>query len=238
MVQGHHARRLHWDFRLERDGVLVSWVLPRGFPDDPSEDLPAAHAEDHPLDYLEFEGTIPEGSYGAGEVRVWDRGTFVCEAFDDRKVVVLLHGERLRGRYALYQARDDWRIHRMDPPDPERRSMPERIVPMLAQLGELPADGDRYGFEVKWDGIRAIAYWQPGRLNVQTRKLADVTSLSPSSSSRADRRPVQRDGSGADRRIGERAGSTRGCLIPTLRPEFTGSRMRTRTGTSSKTTGG
>jgi bifunctional non-homologous end joining protein LigD len=81
---------------------------------------------------------------------------------------VELQGERLRGRYALYAARDDWRIHRMDPPDPARQPMPERIVPMLA-LGDLPAEGDRYGFEVKWDGIRAIAYWRPGRLHVETR---------------------------------------------------------------------
>jgi bifunctional non-homologous end joining protein LigD len=179
VVQEHHARRLHWDFRLERDGVLISWALPRGFPDDPGEDLPAARTEDHPLEYLDFQGTIPEGSYGAGEVRVWDRGTYLCEAFGDRKVVVELHGERLRGRYALYQARDDWRIHRMDPPDPAREPMPERIVPMLAQLGDLPADADRYGFEVKWDGIRAIAYWRPGRLRVETRNLADVTARWP-----------------------------------------------------------
>jgi bifunctional non-homologous end joining protein LigD len=179
VVQEHHARRLHWDFRLERDGVLVSWALPRGFPDDPGEDLPAARTEDHPLEYLDFEGTIPEGSYGAGEVRVWDRGTYVCDSFGDRKVVVELHGERLRGRYALYEARDDWRIHRMDPADPAWQPMPERIVPMLAQLGDLPADADRYGFEVKWDGIRAIAYWRPGRLHVETRNLADVTARWP-----------------------------------------------------------
>src|SRR3954447_2876914 len=179
VVHEHHARRLHWDFRLERNGVLVSWALPRAFPDDPGEDLPAARTEDHPLEYLDFEGTIPEGSYGAGEVRVWDRGTYVCEAFRDRKVVVELRGERLQGRYALYQARDDWRIHRMDPADPARRAMPERMVPMLAQLADLPADGDRYGFEVKWDGIRAIAYWRPGRLHVQTRNLTDVTARWP-----------------------------------------------------------
>src|SRR4051794_3418716 len=166
VVQEHHARRLHWDFRLEREGVLVSWALPRGFPEDPGEDPPAARTEDHPLDYIDFEGAIPDGSYGAGAVSVWDRGTYVCEAFEERKVVVRLCGERLRGRFALYATREDWRIHRMDPSEPGRAPMPERVVPMLAQLGELPGDGGRYGYEVKWDGIRALAYWRPGRLRV------------------------------------------------------------------------
>jgi bifunctional non-homologous end joining protein LigD len=145
VVQEHHARRLHWDFRLERDGVLVSWALPRGFPEGPGEDLPAAHTEDHPLDYFEFEGAIPAGSYAAGDVTVWDRGTYVCDAFEPDKVVVELRGERLRGRYALYRTRDDWRIHRMDAPDQGRDPMPERVVPMLARLGDLPADPQRYG---------------------------------------------------------------------------------------------
>src|SRR5215216_4274305 len=73
----------------------------------------------------------------------------------------------------------DWRIHRMDPPDPGRAPMPERVVPMLAQLGDLPDDADRYGFEVKWDGIRALAYWRPGRLHLESRNLADVTGRWP-----------------------------------------------------------
>src|SRR3954471_18606386 len=179
VVQEHHARRLHSDFRLERDGVLVSWALPRGFLEEPDEDLPAAHTEDHPLDYVGFEGTIPEGSYGAGDVTVWDQGRYVCEAFEDDKVVVELHGERLRGRYALYRTREDWRIHRMSPRDKGREPMPERVVPMLAQLGDLPAGPERYGFEVKWDGIRALGYWRPGRWHVETRTLADVTARWP-----------------------------------------------------------
>src|SRR3954464_7473411 len=139
VVQEHHARRLHWDFRLERDGVLVSWALPRGFPDEPGEDLPAARTGDHPLDYIGFEGTIPAGSYGAGEVTVWDSGVYACDAFEEDKVVVELHGDRLRGRYALYRTREDWRIHRMHPPEPGDQRMPDRVVPMLAQPGRSAA---------------------------------------------------------------------------------------------------
>src|SRR3954454_11216281 len=181
VVQEHQARRLHWDFRLERDGVLVSWALPRGIPRTPEEHLPAARTEDHPLEYLDFEGTIAEGSYGAGVVTVRDGGTYDCERFEDGKVVVRLHGERVSGRYALYRVGDDdWRIHRMDPPhDPAAEPLPQRIVPMLARLDRLPADEQAYGFEIKWDGIRAIGYWEPGRWRLESRNLRDVTAVWP-----------------------------------------------------------
>jgi bifunctional non-homologous end joining protein LigD len=181
VVQEHHAQRLHWDFRLEHEGVLASWALPRGVPATPEEHLPAARTEDHPLEYLGFDGTIPPGNYGAGEVRVWDNGTYECERFEEAKVVVRLHGERVRGRYALYRIdEDDWRIHRMDPAeDPARQPLPERIVPMFARLGGLPREQERYGFEVKWDGIRAIAYWEPGRWRLESRNLHDITAAWP-----------------------------------------------------------
>jgi bifunctional non-homologous end joining protein LigD len=181
VVQEHHARRLHWDFRLEHDGVLVSWALPRGVPATPEEHLPAARTEDHPLEYLTFEGTIPSGSYGAGEVSVWDIGSYECERFGDAEVVVRLHGERVRGRYVLYRrGDDDWRIHRLAPPqDAEREPLPHRIVPMLARLDGLPRDEERYGFEVKWDGIRAVGYWEPGRWRLASRNLRDITATWP-----------------------------------------------------------
>lgn len=95
VIQEHHARRLHWDFRLEHDGVLVSWALPRGEPTDPKKNHLAVQTEDHPLAYGAFEGTIPKGEYGAGEVTIWDAGTYELEKWrDGKEVIVTLHGEQ------------------------------------------------------------------------------------------------------------------------------------------------
>ena len=144
MIQEHHARRLHWDLRLEHDGVLASWALPKGLPEAPGENRFAAATEDHPIEYLDFEGEIPRGQYGAGRMTVWDTGTYECLKWEPRKVEVALHGSRVQGRYALFPIEQgdspkDWMIHRMDPPaDPAREPMPEGIVPMLARAGELP----------------------------------------------------------------------------------------------------
>src|SRR3982750_2015627 len=104
VVQEHSARRLHWDLRLERDGVAASWAIPNGIPIDPDENRKAVHTEDHPLEYLEFEGEIPAGEYGAGTMRVWDRGTYEVEKWEPGKVVFSFAGERLSGRYALFRA--------------------------------------------------------------------------------------------------------------------------------------
>ena len=137
VVQEHHARRLHWDLRLEHDGSLSSWALPRGVPEHPDENRLAVRTEDHPLEYLEFEGEIPKGEYGAGTMLVWDRGTYDAEKFRDDEVIATFHGERLNGRYALFRTREnDWMIHRMDPPaDPTYEPFPS---PTPSAVGDEP----------------------------------------------------------------------------------------------------
>ena len=187
VVQEHHATRLHWDLRLEHDGVLASWAIPNGIPADPKDNRLAVRTEDHPLEYLEFHGEIPKGQYGAGTMEIWDQGTFDVHKWEERKVEVTFHGERLNGRYGLFpigkagDSANDWMIHRMDPPaDPDREPMPERIVPMMARPStELPPNPGRWSFEIKWDGVRAIAYVQPGRLRLESRNLNEVTDSYP-----------------------------------------------------------
>jgi bifunctional non-homologous end joining protein LigD len=182
VVQEHSARRLHWDLRLEHDGVAASWAIPNGIPEDPAENRKAVHTEDHPLEYLDFEGEIPAGEYGAGTMRIWDRGTYEVEKWEKEKIVFSFSGERLSGRYALFRAgagAKDWMIHRIDPPAEERDPFPESVVPMLAKLSKLPASDEGWAAEVKWDGVRAIAYCRPGRLELQSRNLNDVTAQYP-----------------------------------------------------------
>jgi len=182
VVQEHSARRLHWDLRIEHEGVAASWAIPNGIPETPEENRKAVHTEDHPLEYLDWEGEIPKGEYGAGTMKIWDAGTYELEKWEPGKVMVEFHGERLQGRYALFRAgkaEKDWMIHRIDPPARERDPFPENVVPMLAKLSTLPRDDAKWGVEVKWDGVRALAYCQPGRVTLQTRNLNDVSVQYP-----------------------------------------------------------
>ncbi len=186
VIQEHHATRLHWDLRLERDGVLVSFAVPNALPVEPKRNHLAVHTEDHPLAYLDFHGTIPEGSYGAGSMTIWDHGTYEVLKWEERKIEVHLHGERLDARYALFpidQGADpkDWMIHLMgDALDLAAEPMPEWIAPMLARAGELPPDADAaWAYEIKWDGIRAVAVSEPGTLRLFTRNKNEVGARYP-----------------------------------------------------------
>lgn len=106
VVQEHDATRLHWDFRLEMDGVLKSWAVPKTPPTRPGVRRLAVEVEDHDLDYIDFEGTIPEGEYGAGTVKIWDRGTFRLESRKPDKLVFDLRGDKMKGRYVLLHFTD------------------------------------------------------------------------------------------------------------------------------------
>lgn len=196
VIHQHHARRLHWDLRLERDGVLVSWAVPRGVPRDPARNHLAVHTEDHPLEYASFQGEIPEGEYGAGRVVIYDRGSYQTEKWRDREVIVVLHGSRVSGRYALFQTSGkggkggggreervdgkDWLIHRMDPPEPGWSPMPDRVAPMTATRAErLPADDAAWGFEMTWGGLRAGGYVSGGQLRLRAADGQDLTAGFP-----------------------------------------------------------
>ena len=188
VVQEHHASALHWDFRLERDGVLVSWAVPKGLPLDPASNRLAVPTEDHPLEYAEFEGDIAEGEYGGGRVVLWDRGTYETEKWDDREVKVVLHGSRVEGRYVLFRTGDRaWMMHRMSPPPEGWEPLPDRIAPMMATLRDsLPPDDAQWGFEMKWDGVRAVVHVDGGRPRALSRNDIDITASYPELRSMAE----------------------------------------------------
>jgi DNA ligase D-like protein (predicted ligase)/DNA ligase D-like protein (predicted polymerase)/DNA ligase D-like protein (predicted 3'-phosphoesterase) len=178
VIQEHHARRLHYDLRLERDGVLVSWAVPKNLPDTPSVNHLAVHTEDHPLEYLTFHGTIPKGEYGAGKMIIWDAGTYETEKFDDHEVIITLHGEKIDGRYALIQTNgDQWLAHRM-----KEQTQPQigDLAPMLATEGSVAnLKASQYAFEAKWDGYRLLVDADHGRLQLRSRSGRDVTREYP-----------------------------------------------------------
>lgn len=195
VIQEHHARRLHYDFRLERDGVLVSWAVPKNLPQTPSVNHLAVHTEDHPLQYATFEGTIPAGEYGGGTVTVWDSGTYEAEKFRDpgvdgekpiegRKgeVIVTLHGAKIKGRYALIQTDGkNWLAHRMkDQPAAPASLAHAGMAPMLATHGSVARlTPSVWAFEGKWDGYRLLVEADHGVLTLRSRSGRDVTAEFP-----------------------------------------------------------
>ncbi|MFE9321140.1 ATP-dependent DNA ligase [Nocardia sp. NPDC052278] len=206
VVQEHHARRLHWDVRLERDGVLVSWAVPKGPPTSSDQNRLAVHTEDHPLEYLDFHGAIPKGQYGAGEMTIWDSGTYETEKWREDEVIVTFHGKRLRGRYAMIRTNGtQWLMHLMRDQNPAEEEadrvssgpvgpeaafivprpagpapFPRGLHPMLATHGEVAdLDDVEWCFETKWDGFRLIAEIDSGTLTLRSRAGNVVTKRYP-----------------------------------------------------------
>jgi bifunctional non-homologous end joining protein LigD len=238
VVQKHRATRLHYDFRLAINGALVSWAVPKGPSLNSADKRLAVQTEDHPLEYGGFEGKIPEGSYGAGTVMVWDRGTFAVENLPGRnldaaqqlqkgEIKFRLNGEKLRGSFVLVKlkksekgnewlmikhkdAAEDpaWNIDEHDgsvltgrtieeikeelPPkrspsplrpdelqDARKAPMPSRLEPMLATIGDRPFSDPNWLFEIKWDGVRALAWIDDGVLTLRARSGADITARYP-----------------------------------------------------------
>lgn len=185
VIQEHHARRLHWDVRFERDGVLVSWAVPKGLPRLPDTTRLAVHTEDHPLEYATFEGEIPAGEYGGGLMKIWDRGRYETLHWNDYKVEVVLHGARVKGKY-LFVSRNsaeekrDWIVRRVDPP--QRRGyaeLPRFVQPMVARKGKLPDDEAGWGYEFSWDGERVQVRVEGGRVDIRDAEGTEITELYP-----------------------------------------------------------
>jgi bifunctional non-homologous end joining protein LigD len=180
VVQEHHASSLHWDFRLERDGILASWALPKGVPMFPDQNHLAVQVEDHPLEYGSFRGTIPAGEYGGGEVSIWDQGVYDCEKWLPKEIMVVLHGERVEGRYVLFPTKGkNWMIHRMDPAPEGFAPLPAHMSPMLAVSDRLPSDDGQWAYEFKWDGMRVLVWVDGGRLRMVSRNDNDITRSFP-----------------------------------------------------------
>lgn len=179
VVQRHDARRLHYDFRLERDGVLLSWAVPKGVPLEAGTQHLAVHVEDHPLSYATFAGEIPAGNYGAGTVEIWDDGTYeLVEEKPNGGLTVLLHGKKLEGLWTLVPAKlsgdpKNWLLvkKKADTPSPKRRT----YAPMLATLAESVPSGGEWLHEVKWDGYRAIVTVAGGEAELTSRNGNSLT---------------------------------------------------------------
>ena len=186
VIHQHHATRLHFDLRLEMFNgdtpVLASWAVPRNLPLSKGSPHLAVHVEDHPIEYGEFSGTIPAGNYGAGEVRIFDSGTYELLEQEPRKLTFRLRGKRLDGEWHMIlpeknEEKDEWLVFFRRSFLPERDEPPE-LAPMLATLEREPFDDEHWMFEPKWDGVRALAVCERETMLV-SRSKKNITASYP-----------------------------------------------------------
>jgi bifunctional non-homologous end joining protein LigD len=184
VIQRHDARRLHYDFRLERNGALASWAVPKGVPLEPGGRSLAVHVEDHPLEYASFHGEIPQGQYGAGTVEIWDNGTWeLLEEKRNGQLTFELHGSRLHGRWTLVPAHldgkeENWLLIKGHD-DGAEEVVQGSYRPMLASLDTRMPHTSGWTFEVKFDGYRAVAYIRGGECRLLSRNDNDLTGRFP-----------------------------------------------------------
>jgi DNA ligase D-like protein (predicted ligase)/DNA ligase D-like protein (predicted polymerase)/DNA ligase D-like protein (predicted 3'-phosphoesterase) len=178
VVHRHHASHLHYDLRLEQDGVLKSWAVPKGLPPHPGVKRLAVQTEDHPREYLTFDGRIPKGQYGAGEMWIYAFGKYQITKDKKDGFYFRLSSKEVNGEYRIYKIKQkEWLLERVDAPQIEY--LHGNILPMLSESGDAPPAGDEYIYELKWDGIRALIYLEDGQVRIVSRNQNDVTAQFP-----------------------------------------------------------
>jgi len=181
VVHRHHASHLHYDLRLEQDGTLKSWAVPKGMPPLPGIKRLAVQTEDHPLEYLNFEGTIPKGQYGGGDMWVYANGKYeITKLKKDNSFYFKLSSKELNGEYRMYpikKEKKEWLLERIDKPQIDW--LHDLIEPMLADTKNEVPTGSEYVYEVKWDGIRALISLDEGKLTIRSRNQRDITHIFP-----------------------------------------------------------
>jgi DNA ligase D-like protein (predicted ligase)/DNA ligase D-like protein (predicted 3'-phosphoesterase)/DNA ligase D-like protein (predicted polymerase) len=178
VVHRHHASRLHYDLRLEKNGVLKSWAVPKGLPQRPGIKRLAVNVEDHPLEYVNFEGAIPKGEYGGGMMWKFAQGRYQITKEKKDGFYFRLQSRELNAEYRTYQTKDNqWLLERVD--NPQTDWLRDPVEPMLAQPAQRPLDSADYLYEVKWDGIRALISLEEGEIRIHGRGRLDITKQFP-----------------------------------------------------------
>ena len=178
VIHRHHASRLHYDLRLEENGVLRSWAVPRGMPPEPGIMRLAVATEDHPMEYLGFEGTIPRGQYGGGNMWRYCLGRYQITKEKKKGFYFRINSPELNAEYRIHETKDkEWLLERVDKPQIDWLSQPIQF--MLSQSAEKVPKGDDFVYEVKWDGIRAMIVLHEGEIKIWSRNQNDITDKFP-----------------------------------------------------------
>ncbi len=179
VVHRHHASRLHYDLRLEKDGALLSWAVPKGMPHKPGIKRLAVQTEPHPIEYLQFDGEIPKGQYGGGMMWIYARGKYEITKEKKDGFYFQLSSPQMDGEYRIHNTKKkEWLLERVDRDLVDILHDP--VAPMLAIKGDkIPSRDQDYFYEVKWDGIRAIIAIEEGEIRIRTRNQNDLTDKFP-----------------------------------------------------------